>query len=80
MFLDDTGNPLPGVSIKMEIGNNPGGATPFTVTSFTNTSGIALFLIVIDKAGTGYTLKATATISGYSTMTAYSIPFNVSNP
>ena len=77
MFLDDTGNPLPGLTVNMEIGNNPGGATPLTWSAITNLSGIAQFFIVIDKAGTGYTLKATATYPGYGTMTAYSIAFNV---
>ena len=79
-FLDDNGNPILGLTVNMEIGNNPGGATPIGLTAFTNTSGIAQFSIVIDKAGTGYTLKATATILGYGTMTTYSIPFNVNNP
>jgi len=79
--LDDSGSPIPGYTIKMEIGNNPGDATPFTVYSTTNVNGIARFLnLVIDKAGTGYTLKATATLPGFSTFIAFSTPFNVINP
>jgi hypothetical protein len=79
--LDDSGYPIPGYSIKMEIGDNPGDATPFTIYSTTNVDGIARFpILVIDKAGTGYTLKATGTLTGYSTLIAYSIQFNVRNP
>jgi len=77
-FLDDDGNPLPGLTVNMEIGYNAGGATQFTWSAITDASGIARFaFLVIDKAGTGYTLKATVTIQGYGTWTAYSIPFNV---
>jgi hypothetical protein len=49
--------------------------------TLTNASGIARFYgLVIDKAGTGYTLKATGTIPGFGIWTTYSNPFNVSNP
>lgn len=75
--VDDTGTPLPGLTVTVTIYNNPGGATPVTVTSITNTIGIATFGISIDKTGNGYTLKADATFPGFGTFTAYSIPFNI---
>ncbi len=75
--VDDTGNPLPGVTVTVTIYNNPGGATPFSVASVSNNIGIAIFGISIDKTGNGYTLKAEATLPGFVTYAAYSIPFNI---
>jgi uncharacterized repeat protein (TIGR02543 family) len=75
---DETNNPIPGVVVTLEIGNNPGGATPFTRSYVSNAQGIINFMsVVIDAPGNGYTLKATITLQGFNTWVIYSAPFNI---
>ena len=80
VIRDNEGNPLPGVFVTIEIGNNPGGATPFNVSSYANEEGrIILGSIKIDQPGTGYTLKVTYALPGFGTYIIYSAPFNVTS-
>jgi len=80
-MVDSNGTPLPGVVFTMTIENNPangvlcGGAT---VTALSNEQGIAIFqLLYIDKPGNGYTLRATASLTGYGSIIGISNPFNI---
>jgi hypothetical protein len=75
-ILDAQGNPVPSASndITLSIANNAGGGTLAGTLTRTAVNGVATFAdLSLDKAGTGYTLAATA--GGLATAT--SIDFNV---
>jgi sugar lactone lactonase YvrE len=67
--------PVPNVNVTLAIGNNPGGATlGGTTTVPTDATGIATFSnLTLSRAGTGYTLVASA--AGVASMT--SAPFTI---
>jgi sugar lactone lactonase YvrE len=69
------GVPVPNVNVTLAIGNNPGGATLSGVTTVpTDATGIASFpTIILDRAGAGYTLVASA--AGVASIT--STPFTL---
>jgi hypothetical protein len=55
-------------AIAVALGSNPGGATLSGATPMAAVNGIATFFLSLDKAGTGYTLTASAT--GFSPVTS----------
>ncbi len=60
--------------ITISIQNNPGGATLGGATTATAVAGVATFSnLTLDKAGTGYTLAASATNASGTTSTAFNI-------
>ena len=61
-------------TVRVAIGNNPGGATQSGSVKAVAVAGVASFsTLAIDKAGSGYTLAASAT----GLITAASLPFDV---
>lgn len=74
-LTDASGNPISGASVTLALGANPGSGTLKGTTSLqTNPSGQAVFSgLSLDKAGTGYTLKATS-----GSVNATSVAFDVS--
>src|SRR5260370_31701894 len=56
--------------VAIALGSNPGGATLSGTTSVAAVNGIAAFFLILDKAGTGYTLPASAGGLGSGTSTA----------
>src|SRR5436190_20007692 len=61
--LDDAGNVVTGFTglITVALGANPGGGTLAGTTSVTAVSGVATFeRLSVEKAGSGYTLAASA--------------------
>jgi WD40 repeat protein len=71
---DSTGAVLPGVAVTLALQTNPSGATLGGIGATTNASGIASFpALRVNRAGAGYTLRASAT--GFSG--AISNAFNV---
>ena len=78
VILDAEGDTVKSGSydISIAIGNNPGGAALFGVTTVRATDGVAKFPdVTINKVGSGYTLVATAT----NLVSANSNPFSVEN-
>jgi alpha-tubulin suppressor-like RCC1 family protein len=75
---DAGGTALPNVPITLSIGSNPGGGTlSGTIMQTTGATGIATFSdLKIDKAGSGYSLVASA-LSG--TVTGESTGFSITN-
>jgi hypothetical protein len=69
--LDATGNVDPNYtgSVSLTLGNNPGGATLSGTTTVAAQAGVAVFSgLMLDKAGTGYTLLASSgLLTGVST-------------
>jgi sugar lactone lactonase YvrE len=59
---DSQGNPVPSFagSVNVMLTNNPSGATLTGTTSVPPANGIATFNLTLDKAGSGYTLTASA--------------------
>ena len=75
---DESGNPVTSSSmfVTLTIGANPGGAVLSGSASVNTISGVATFpYLSLNKAGTGYTLTASAT----NLPSATSTPFNVTN-
>ena len=73
---DAFGNPATGFSsgITVALGANPGGAVLSGTLSRTATAGVATFNdLSLDKAGTGYTLTASATGTTSATSSAFGI-------
>jgi N-acetylneuraminic acid mutarotase len=75
---DANGNPVAGDGVTFTLATNPGGSTLMGGgTVATNASGDATFAAVsLDRAGTGYTLKASD--SGANPLMVTSAPFNIS--
>ena len=76
---DDLGNVVTtsGGSVTVAIANNPGGATLGGTLTVTFVNGAAVFPnLTLSAAGTGYTLRATANVTGV-TGTYVSAPFNI---
>src|SRR5207253_2500816 len=74
--LDPAGNLVPGFtgSVTVTLGNNPGGATLSGTPPVCPARGVAtLFDLSLNKAGTGYTLTASASGLGPVTSTAFDI-------
>src|SRR5439155_555640 len=74
--LDPAGNPVPGYSgaVAIVLGNNPGGAILSGTKSVAAVSGVATFFdLSLNKTGTDYTLRASA--SGFASVasTAFDI-------
>ncbi|MCI0351168.1 MAG: putative Ig domain-containing protein [Acidobacteriales bacterium] len=74
---DATGKLISGVTVTLTIEVNPGGAVlSGTTVQTTNNSGVAVFASnSLNKAGTGYRLRATANLAG--AVPAISNPFNI---
>ncbi|HSD32456.1 MAG TPA: hypothetical protein VLB49_11135, partial [Gemmatimonadales bacterium] len=73
---DEQGNTVTGYtgSVTMAIGTDPGNGTLSGTTIVTAVSGVATFSnLSINKSGSGYTLKASAT----GLTTAFSVPFDI---
>src|SRR5207247_4530519 len=68
--LDAFGNLAPSFtgSVTVALGNNPGGSTLSGTTPVAAVNGVATFFVSLNKAGTGYTLTASA--SGFATVTS----------
>src|SRR5207302_11222218 len=60
-------------TVAIALGNNPGGSTLSGTTPVAAVSGVATFFVSLNKAGTGYTLTASA--SGFTLVT--STPFDI---
>lgn len=76
---DDLGNVVTtgGGTVTVAIANNPGGATLGGTLTVTLVNGVAVFPnLTLSTAGTGYTLRATTSVSGV-TGTYVSAPFNI---
>jgi len=74
--LDDAGNTVAGFgdTIRLALGNNPGGGTLSGTKAVKAVGGVATFSnLSIDKVGNGYTLVATATGLTGATSTAFDI-------
>jgi hypothetical protein len=73
--LDALGNIATGYSgtVVIALGNNPGGATLSGTTSVAAVNGIASFDVSVNKTGTGYTLRASATGFASVASTAFDI-------
>src|SRR5207244_6168802 len=73
--LDAFGNIAAGFTgaVGVALGSNPGGSTLGGTTPVTAVSGVATFFVSLNKAGTGYTLTASA--SGFTPVT--STPFDI---
>src|SRR5256714_1014136 len=73
--LDAFGNVATGFSdaVAIALGSNPGGSTLSGTTPVAAVSGVATFFVSLNKAGTGYTLTASA--SGFTLVT--STPFDI---
>src|SRR5213079_3150969 len=73
--LDALGNLVPSFtgSVTVALGTNPGGAILSGTTPVAAVSGVATFFLSLNKAGTGYTLTASA--SGFTPVT--STPFDI---
>jgi hypothetical protein len=74
---DAKGKLISGVTVTLTIETNPGGAVlSGTTVQTTNNSGVAIFASnSLNKAGTGYRLRATANLAG--AVPAISNPFNI---
>jgi len=73
---DDAGNTVTGFTgnVSVAIGTNPGGGTLSGTTSVAAVNGVATFAnLSINKAGTGYTLQATASGLTGATSTSFNI-------
>src|SRR5437660_5994299 len=68
--LDAFGNVATGFSdaVAIALGSNPGGSTLSGTTPVAAVSGVATFFVSLNKAGTGYTLTASA--SGFTPVTS----------
>src|SRR5207245_6388329 len=69
--LDPAGNPVPSFtgSVTVALGNNSGGSTLSGTTTVAAVNGVATFVdLSLNKAGTGYTLTASA--SGFTPVTS----------
>src|SRR5260221_14268116 len=64
---------FPCTALVRSLGNNPGGATLSGTTSAAAVGGVATFFVSLNKAGTGYTLTASASGLGTVTSTAFDI-------
>src|SRR5207247_1318016 len=73
--LDAAGNPVPGFtgSLTGALGPNPGGAILRGTTPLPTLRWSALFFLSLNKAGTGYTLTASASGFAPVTSTAFDI-------
>src|SRR5204863_535580 len=73
--LDAFGNVATGFTdaVAIALGSNPGGSTLSGTTPVAAVSGVATFFVSLNKAGTGYTLTASA--SGFTLVT--STPFDI---
>src|SRR5439155_9493758 len=74
--LDALGNLVPSFtgSVTMALGYNPGGATLSGTTPVSAASGVATFFdLSLNKAGTGYTLTASASGVGLVTSAGFDI-------
>jgi hypothetical protein len=72
--------PGPGYSATLSLGNNPTGATlggTLTVAQPIGISAAAFSSITVSTPGTGYTLVATGSLPGGTTLTGTSAPFTV---
>ena len=75
---DDSGVPLPGYTVTIQVSGHPGGATTHNNIQITNSSGIASFpSLWFDRIGNGYRLAATVTKDGTVVTPALSPPFDV---
>src|SRR2546423_4810663 len=68
--LDAFGNLATGFTdaVAIALGSNPGGSTLSGTTPVAAVSGVATFFVSLNKAGTGYTLTASA--SGFTAVTS----------
>src|SRR5207253_7021488 len=73
--LDAFGNVATGFSdaVAIALGSNPGGSTLSGTTPVAAVSGVATFFVSLNKAGTGYTLTASAGGFAPVTSTAFDI-------
>src|SRR5213076_65848 len=73
--LDALGNVATGFTgaVAIALGSNPGGSTLSGTTPVAAVSGVATFFVSLNKAGTGYTLAASA--GGFAPVT--STPFDI---
>ena len=74
--LDPAGNPVPGFTgnVTVGLGNNPGGSTLGGATTVAAVNGVASFsTLTLDKTGTTYWLRATATGLNTATSAVFSI-------
>src|SRR5205807_2997885 len=73
--LDALGNVATGFTgaVAIALGSNPGGSTLSGTTPVTAVSGVATFFVSLNKAGTGYTLAASASGFAPVTSTAFDI-------
>src|SRR5205814_973593 len=73
--LDPAGNLVPTFTgnVTVALGNNPGGSTLSGTTPVAAVSGVATFFVSLNKAGTGYTLPASASGFAPVTSTAFEI-------
>src|SRR6059058_3197431 len=73
--LDAFGNVATGFTgaVAIALGNNPGGSTLSGTTPVAAVSGVATFFVSLNKAGTGYTLAASAGGFAPVTSTAFDI-------
>src|SRR5207248_10936116 len=73
--LDAFGNVATGFSdaVAIALGSNPGGSTLSGTTPVAAVSGVATFFVSLNKAGTGYTLTASASGFAPATSTAFDI-------
>src|SRR5207237_569577 len=71
----DLGNVATGFTgaVAIALGSNPGGSTLSGTTPVTAVSGVATFFVSLNKAGTGYTLAASASGFAPVTSTAFDI-------
>ena len=79
-LLDAGGNLVtsPERNVTLAIGTNPAGGAISGTTSVTTVGGLATFSnVLLDKAGTGYTLVASSPLPGPALTAATSSPFNV---
>jgi hypothetical protein len=77
---DQEGAPLPGVTVRLELDDNPGDASlvPANPTAVTNVDAVATFAnISVTSPGAGYTLRAVAEFVGYPVAYGISDPFTV---
>jgi hypothetical protein len=64
----------PSIQVSLALGNNPGGATLGGTTTVTTAGGVATFsTLTLEKAGTGYTLVASADALPAATSNAFNV-------
>ena len=75
--IDFTGAPIPGATVTVTLGQNPGNSSIAPINTVTNVDGLAAVVVNGLNVGSGYTLIATVRAIGFGTIASESQPFDV---